>query len=157
MRPAIVVRTRSARESGEVKENRSAPRARIVPVIRVREVRAAVEWYCAVFDLVEHVRIGESHRAQLGVPGQRAELVVAEEREDSGRVEVMIRVEDVDAVLTSARAAGASDVSPSRDWEYGERQGGFIDPFGQTWVLTQTLRDTDLVEWGGQTVVPRTE
>jgi uncharacterized glyoxalase superfamily protein PhnB len=125
-------------------------------VIRVRDVRAAVDWYTSVFGVVEHVRIGESHRAQLGVPGERAELVVAEMRDDSGTAEVMIKVDDVDSVLVAARAAGASDVADSHDWEYGERQGRFVDPFGQTWVVTQTLRDTDPAEWGGETVIPRT-
>lgn len=135
--------------------NRSAPWARIVPVIRVRRVRAAVDWYCSVFGLVEHVRIGESHRAQLGFPGERSELVVAEAREISGEAEVMMKVDDVGAVLGAARAAGASDVSSPHDWEYGERQAGFVDPFGQRWVLTQTLRDTDPTAWGGRVVVPR--
>jgi len=44
--------------------------------------------------------------------------------------------------------------SPS-DWEYGERQAAFVDPFGHEWVLTQTLRDVDPEDWGGTTVVPR--
>lgn len=66
-----------------------------------------------VFGLVEHVVIGDSHLVQLGVPGDRAELVVAEERDDSDKVEVMIKVEDVDALLAAARKAGA-DVVRSR-------------------------------------------
>jgi len=44
--------------------------------------------------------------------------------------------------------------SPS-DWEYGERQAAFVDPFGRGLVLTQTLRDVDPEDWGGTTVVPR--
>jgi PhnB protein len=137
--------------------NRSAPWARIVPVIRVGDVRAAVDWYSSVLGLVEHVRIGQSHRAQLGVPGVQAELVVAESREDSGKIEVMIKVEDVDAVLAAALAAGANEAVGPHDWEYGERQASFVDPFGQVWMLTQTLRDTDPTEWGGETVSPRTQ
>ena len=61
--------------------NRSAPRARVVPVLIVTDVRAAVDWYSAVFGFVEHVRIGEGHRAQLGLrDGGPAELIVAEVR-----------------------------------------------------------------------------
>ena len=58
--------------------NRSAPHACVVPVLTVSE-RAAVAWYAKVFGFVEHVQIGEGHRAQLGLPGG-GELVVAEVR-----------------------------------------------------------------------------
>ena len=61
--------------------NRSAPHARVVPVLTVSDVRAAVAWYAEVLGFVEHVRIGDGHRAQLGLPdGPAAELVVAEAR-----------------------------------------------------------------------------
>ena len=142
--------------------NRSAPHARIVPVLTVRDVRAAVAWYAEVFGLVEHVRIGEGHRAQLGLPGRTAaELIVAEVR--PGRRlptadrshQVMLKVEDARAVLAAAAAGGAVETDPLRDWEYGERQAAFIDPFGHEWVLTQTLVDTPPEQWGGQTIEPR--
>lgn len=59
--------------------NRSAPHARVTPVLRVVDVRAAVAWYCEVFHFVEHVRIGDGHRSQLGLPDwPAAELVVAQ-------------------------------------------------------------------------------
>lgn len=139
--------------------NRSAPWARIVPVLAVADVREAVAWYVDVLGLVEHVRIGEGHRAQLGVDGERAEVVVRELRSDepvAGTAhQVMLRVDDVDTVLEAARTAGAAADETSRDQEYGERQAGFVDPFGQGWVLTQTLRDVEPEEWGGEKVVLR--
>ena len=50
-------------------------------MLTVSDVRAAVAWYSEVFGFVEHVRIGEGHRSQLGLPGEpAAELVVAEVR-----------------------------------------------------------------------------
>ena len=39
--------------------NRSAPHARVTPVLIVADVRAAVAWYADVFGFVEHVRIGK--------------------------------------------------------------------------------------------------
>lgn len=60
--------------------NRSAPHARIVPVLTVRDVRAAVAWYGEALGFTEHVRIGEGHRSQLGLRGGAAELIVAEVR-----------------------------------------------------------------------------
>ncbi len=143
-------------------KNRSAPHARVVPVLTVRDVRAAVAWYGEVLGLVEHVRIGDGHRAQLGLPGDGpAELIVAEVR-PGRRIpaadrshQVMLKVDDAKAVLTAAAARGAIETAPLRDWEYGERQAAFVDPFGHEWVLTQTLVDTAPEQWGGQTVTPR--
>ena len=141
--------------------NRSAPHARVVPVLTVHDVRAAVAWYGEVLGFVEHVRIGEGHRAQLGLPGGAAEMIVAEVR--PGRRlptadrshQVMFKVEDAGAVLARAIGRGAVESDPLHDWEYGERQAAFTDPFGHQWVLTQTLVDTAPEQWGGQTVTRR--
>lgn len=142
-----------------VTTNPSAPWARIVPVLAVADVREAAAWYVEVFGLVEHVRVGEAHRVQLGVDGERAEMIVRElrdgERVSGSTYQVMIRVNDVDGVLEAARAAGVDGGEAARDMPYGERQAGLVDPFGHRWVLTQTLRDVDPDEWGGKTVVPR--
>ncbi len=142
--------------------NRSAPHARVVPVLTVTDVRAAVAWYVDVLGFVEHVRIGEGHRSQLGLLGDApAELVVAEVRPGRRAPEalrshqVMLKVEDVDAVVEAAVAAGGRVADPRRDWEYGERQAAIDDPFGHQWVLNQTLTDVAPEEWGGATVVPR--
>jgi catechol 2,3-dioxygenase-like lactoylglutathione lyase family enzyme len=54
-----------------VEMNRSAPWARIVPVIRVGDVRAAVDWYSSVLGLVEHVRIGQVIGRSWGCLGFR--------------------------------------------------------------------------------------
>ena len=112
-----------------------------------------------MFGLVEHVRVGEAHRVQLGVDGERAEIIVRElrdgERASESTYEVMFRVNDVDGVLEAARTAGVDAVEAARDMPYGERQAGLVDPFGHRWVVTQTLRDVDPAEWGGKPVVPR--
>ncbi|MDM7832341.1 VOC family protein [Cellulomonas edaphi] len=142
--------------------NRSAPHARVTPVLIVSDVRAAVAWYLEVFGFVEHVRIGEGHRAQLGLPGgPAAELVVAEVRPgrrlplDDRSHQVMLKVADARAVVGLAVARGATLVDPLHDWEYGERQAALTDPFGHQWVVNETLADVDPAAWGGQTVTPR--
>lgn len=139
--------------------NRSAPWARIVPVLAVADVRRAASWYVSVLGLVEHVRVGAGHRVHLGFDGERAELIVRELRDDedasSSTDEVMVRVDDVDSVLEAARVHGADTADAARDQPYGERQAGFVDPFGNKWVVTQSVRDVDPEEWGGETVVPR--
>ena len=142
--------------------NRSAPHARVTPVLTVADVRAAVAWYAEVFGFVEHVRIGEGHRSQLGLPGgQVAELVVAEVRpgrrtpQQERSHQVMLKVEDVTHVVQAAVSRGAVLVDPVHDWEYGERQAAIDDPFGHQWVLNQTLVDVAPEQWGGQAVMPR--
>ncbi len=142
--------------------NHSAPHSRVTPVLTVGDVRAAVTWYAEVFGFVEHVRIGEGHRSQLGLPGgPAAELVVAEARAGHGvpgperSVQVMLKVADAEAVAASAVARGATPVHPPHDWEYGERQATVDDPFGHQWILTQTLSDVAPERWGGRTVTSR--
>lgn len=126
------------------------------------DVRAAVSWYAAVFGFVEHVRIGEGHRSQLGLPGEpAAELVVAEIRPGrrlpgEGRShQLMLKVADATAVVEAAVSHGATLVESPHDWEYGERQATVNDPFGHQWVINQTLTDLRPEQWGGQTVTPR--
>jgi uncharacterized glyoxalase superfamily protein PhnB len=142
--------------------NRSAPHARVVPVLTVADVRAAVAWYQRVLGFVEHVQIGDGHRAQLGLPdGPAAELIVAEVR--PGRRaptalrshQIMLKVADAAEVAARAEAAGAAIVHPVTDYEYGERQATLDDPFGHQWTLTETRADVAPETWGGQTVVPR--
>lgn len=140
--------------------NRSAPNARVTPVLTVADVREAVAWYGEVLGFVEHVRIGEGHRAQLGLPGG-GEMVVAEARPGRTAVgavhahQIMLKVEDAADVLERARARGVRILDELNDWEYGERQAAFTDPFGHTWVITQTLVDTHPTAWGGTLVTPR--
>ncbi len=142
--------------------NRSAPHARVTPVLTVADVRSAVAWYTQVFGFVEHVRIGDGHRSQLGLPdGPPAELVVAEVRpgrrtpEQERSHQVMLKVADVASVVEAAVAREARLVEPPHDWEYGERQATIDDPFGHQWVLNQTLIDVAPEQWGGNTVSPR--
>jgi PhnB protein len=133
--------------------NRSAPHARVAPVLTVADVRAAVAWYTDIFGFVEHVRIFPD--------GPPAELVVAEVRPGRRTPErvtshqVMLKVADVGALVERATAQGAQLLDPPHDWEYGERQASVVDPFGHQWVLNQTLSDIAPEQWGGQTVVPR--
>src|SRR5262245_47180193 len=140
--------------------NRSAPHARVVPVLTVADVRAAVAWYANVFGFVEHVQIGEGHRAQLGRP-DGGELIVAEVRPghrlpSAGRShQIMLKVEDAATVVARAIESGATVVGELRDWEYGERQATIDDVFGHEWVLTQTLVDTAPEQWGGKTIMQR--
>jgi uncharacterized glyoxalase superfamily protein PhnB len=143
-----------------VKDNRSIPKATVVPVLIYPDVRAAVEWLAAAFGFAEPVRIGEDHRAQLGFG---AGAVIAADvrgnrrppRPGESTSSVLVRVEDARAHCEQARAHGARIVMEPTDFEYGERQYHAEDLAGHQWTFSQTLADTAPEDWGGETIAPR--
>lgn len=48
-------------------------------------------------------------------------------------------VPDVAEVMQKAIEAGATEISPVQDHEYGYRQGMFKDPFGHYWQIQKKL------------------
>ena len=140
--------------------NRSAPPATVTPVLVYPDVRAAVARLESAFGFEERVRIGDAHRAQLGV-GSDGAVVVADVGADrvapsGGAVThvVKVRVPDVDAAFDRARDSGARVVEELTTWEYGERSGVLEDIGGHRWELSQTVRDVAPDEWGGTMVAP---
>jgi uncharacterized glyoxalase superfamily protein PhnB len=140
--------------------NRSAPPAGVTPVLTYPDVRAAVAWLESAFGFEERVRIGDTHRAQMGV-GSDGAVVIADVGADrvapDGRGSthlIKVRVSDVDAAFARARERGAHVVEDLTTWEYGERSGVVEDIGGHRWELTQTVRDVEPEEWGGTTVTP---
>jgi PhnB protein len=53
-------------------------------------------------------------------------------------------VPDCDAVYRRALAAGAKSVSEPTDHPYGDRSGGVIDPFGNTWYIATHVKDVSV-------------
>jgi PhnB protein len=54
-------------------------------------------------------------------------------------VTIGLFVDDVHAVVESARQAGAKIASEVTDWDYGYRQGDFVDPFGHRWMIEKVI------------------
>ena len=48
-------------------------------------------------------------------------------------------VDDVQEVFNRAVSAGATEISPVTDHEYGYRQGMFRDPFGHYWQIQKKI------------------
>jgi PhnB protein len=48
-------------------------------------------------------------------------------------------VPDVDEVMEKAIKAGATEISPATDYDYGYRQGTFKDPFGHYWQIQKKI------------------
>ena len=48
-------------------------------------------------------------------------------------------VDDVHAYMERAIAAGATEISPTTDYDYGYRQGEVRDPFGHVWMFEKKI------------------
>ncbi len=48
-------------------------------------------------------------------------------------------VPDVDAIMNKAIKAGATEIAPAQDYEYGYRQGIIKDPFGHHWLIQKKI------------------
>ncbi|MFT5884114.1 MAG: PhnB protein [Arcticibacterium sp.] len=49
--------------------------------------------------------------------------------------------EDVDALQSRALKYGAKEMFPPTDMDYGDRQGGVIDPAGNYWWISKRLKN----------------
>jgi PhnB protein len=48
-------------------------------------------------------------------------------------------VPDVDVVMNNAIKAGATEITPAKDYDYGYRQGEIKDPFGHHWLIQKKI------------------
>jgi PhnB protein len=131
----------------------------VMPFIFIRNPAEALEFYRDVFGaevlmreaepdgVISHAqfRIGGS-LFMISNPASRHVAAFAEAgwartpHELSGTtVHLYIQIEDVDATFARAVAAGAKLVHPVADMEWGDRTGGFQDPWGHIWYVATPL------------------
>ncbi|MCF0071124.1 VOC family protein [Dyadobacter sp. CY261] len=60
-------------------------------------------------------------------------------RHAGSTVTIGLFVDDVDAFMSRAIAAGGKVASPAQDYDYGYRQGDIIDPFGHVWMFESRI------------------
>jgi PhnB protein len=123
----------------------------VMAQLSVRRGRAAVEFYKTAFGAVEDYRVGGSEQnpavvAQLSVGD--ATFWVADESPEHANfspetvggstARLLLVVEDPDAAIATAVAAGAREVRPAAD-EHGWRLGRIEDPFGHHWEIGKPL------------------
>ena len=73
----------------------------------------------------------------------------ADNRESNTRSNTYLYVDDPDAVIENAEAAGAKVLKPAADMFWGDRWGLIEDPFGNRWqvaVHQKDVRSEDLPE-----------
>lgn len=56
-----------------------------------------------------------------------------------GQCALYLFVENADEAITRALSAGAHLLMEAGDMPYGDRQGGVVDPAGNTWWISQRL------------------
>jgi uncharacterized glyoxalase superfamily protein PhnB len=134
-----------------MRTNLSMPATAIIPVLEYPDVPAAVKWLEEAFGFEVRLRIG-AHRAQLQFGG--GAIVVSEGNllgaESGSGHSVMVRVEAIDAHLRRARHHGAPIIRDLEDFPYGERQYSCLDLAGHSWTFSETIRNVDPVDWGGE-------
>jgi uncharacterized glyoxalase superfamily protein PhnB len=133
-------------------QNRSIPRATVIPVLSYPDVTQAATWLCDTFGFSVRLRIS-NHRAQLNV-GDAAVILREMRPSEVGAAlglgySVMVRVEDVDAHYTWAKDHGALITHAPETYPYGERQYHAEDFAGHSWTFSQSVADADLADWGG--------
>jgi PhnB protein len=56
-------------------------------------------------------------------------------------VSILLYVDDVDAMVPRAEAAGAKITKPLQDQFYGDRSCTMVDPFGHQWTIATHKED----------------
>ena len=122
------------------------------PYLTVKGAAAAINFYRAAFGAVERFRLtapdGRVGHAELSIAGAR--VMLSDEWPDFGAlsppsiggspVKLHLYVDDCDAAVARAVAAGATLMRPVVDQFYGDRSGMIADPFGHSWFVA-TLKE----------------
>ncbi|MEO8415942.1 MAG: VOC family protein [Ginsengibacter sp.] len=89
---------------------------------------------------------GSIHVAELSIEGAIFHLhevtkpsFFSPEKYNGTTALIGLFVSDVDAVIKNAITAGATEISPAKDYEYGYRQGEIKDAFGHHWLIQKKI------------------
>lgn len=121
------------------------------PHLSVRVVLPAVEFYKKAFGAIELNRwvndYGSLHVAEMEIGGALYHL--HEESPHKGELSpetvkattslIGIFVDDPHTFVEKAIHAGAKEISPVQDYDYGYRQGTVADPFGHVWLVEKKI------------------
>lgn len=123
----------------------------LFPYLCVSDARRAIDYYTSVFGATEKFRLAEPDgrigHAELEFGSTTIMLceeypelhVVAPERLAGTSMSIHLHVDDADALIERAVAAGATIDMPVQDHFYGERGGVVRDPFGHRWNIGHSI------------------
>jgi PhnB protein len=125
----------------------------VIPYLRVRGGQAAIDFYKHAFGAEETFRLqepsGRIGHAQLKIGP--AMIMLSDEHPEHGIYSPLqfggtgsslhLHLDNVDALVERAVAAGATVLMPPTDQFYGERTAKLLDPFGHEWLLGQHIEN----------------
>jgi PhnB protein len=129
-----------------------------MPMLTVKDPAAAIAFYVRAFGAKETMRLTEpggaiAHaefeigEAQFMLGYEYPQLgLLSPEALGGSPVRIHLMVDDVDALVDRAYAAGAKVLSPPSDQFYGHRSARLQDPFGHTWGFSTKKADMTTVE-----------
>jgi uncharacterized glyoxalase superfamily protein PhnB len=125
----------------------------VTPHLVCAGAAGAIEFYKRAFQAVEMLRLpspdGKIMHACIRIGDSN--VMLADESPKCGAlgpkslngspVTIHLAVEDVDAVVERAVAAGATVIVPVQDMFWGDRYGVLQDPFGHNWSVATRVRE----------------
>jgi PhnB protein len=125
----------------------------VTPYLVTANADKAIEYYKEAFGAIELARLlgpdGKVMHAEIKIGD--SPIMLSDECPDwdalgpltrgGTTVSIVLYVEDVDAVVSRAIAAGAKAVMPVTDQFWGDRMGTVIDPFGHKWSIATHIED----------------
>lgn len=121
--------------------------------LAVKGAAAALEFYAKAFGAKELYRLtgpgGQIGHAEMTIGDSKLMLadefpeyeVYGPQKLGGSPVTLSLYVEDVDALVAQATAAGATVMQPVADQFYGDRTGKLRDPFGHIWHIATRKED----------------
>ena len=123
------------------------------PYLTIRNAASAIDFYKQAFGATETMRMtapdGKVGHAEIKIGN--SPIMLSDEYPDMGArspdsiggspVMIHLYVEDVDALVNQAIAAGATLLAPVADQFYGDRSGKLADPFGHVWWIATHKED----------------
>lgn len=129
------------------------------PYLHVRDAAKAIEFYKEVFGATEKFRLNEPGTGRVGhaeLEFGGATLMLADEFPECDlhgpqtvgqtTVTIHLHVDDADALIARAAAAGARIEREPKDEFYGERSGVVRDPFGHRWNIGHSIEEVTAEE-----------
>lgn len=110
-----------------------------------------VSFYEKAFGAVEQMRFsnddGSIHVVEFSIEGMLFHIheitankhFFSPDKNNGTTVTIGLFTPDVDQLMEQAIKAGAIEVSPAQDYEYGYRQGTIKDPFGHYWQIQKKI------------------
>ncbi|HKQ16552.1 MAG TPA: VOC family protein [Steroidobacteraceae bacterium] len=125
----------------------------VYPYLRVRDAARALEFYKRAFGAEELFRLtepsGRIGHAEIKLGGTTLMLsdeypemnIVGPQALGGTSFSIHLHVDNADAWIERAVAAGAIVLRPATDAFYGERSGSVRDPFGHEWLVGHQLEE----------------